>query len=124
MPRPAVNVAARAARSAGNILLRYMNRIEGLNVVEKDRMDFASEVDRLAEAEVIKELKRAYPTHAFLGEESGLQGKGPLTWVIDPLDGPHNFLRAIPHFCVSIPLVDRGEPVYGVIFDPLRDELY
>ncbi|WP_250627317.1 inositol monophosphatase family protein [Pinirhizobacter soli] len=124
MPRPAVNVAARAARSAGNILLRYMNRIEGLNVVEKDRMDFASEVDRLAEAEVIKELKRAYPTHAFLGEESGLQGKGPLTWVIDPLDGTHNYLRGIPHFCVSIALVERGEPVYGVIFDPLRDELY
>ena len=124
MPRPAVNVAVRAARAAGNIILRYMNRIDGLNIVEKQRMDFASEVDRLAEAEIVKELKRAYPTHAFLAEESGAVGKGPLVWVIDPLDGTHNYLRGIPHFCVSIALVERGEPVYGVIFDPLRDELY
>jgi myo-inositol-1(or 4)-monophosphatase len=124
MPRPAVNVAARAARSAGNIILRYMNRLEGLAVVEKQRMDFASEVDRLAEAEIVKELRRAYPTHAILGEESGQIGKGPLTWVIDPLDGTHNYLRGIPHFCVSIALVEKGEPVYGVVFDPLRDELF
>jgi myo-inositol-1(or 4)-monophosphatase len=124
MPRPAVNVAARAARSAGNIILRYMNRIEGLAVVEKQRMDFASEVDRLAEAEIVKELRRAYPTHAIVGEESGQTGKGPLVWVIDPLDGTHNYLRGIPHFSVSIALLEKGEPVYGVVFDPLRDELY
>src|SRR5512142_95548 len=124
MPRPAVNVAVRAARSAGNIILRYMNRIDGLNVVEKQRMDFASEVDRLAEAEIVKELKRAYPTHAFLAEESGTIGKGPLVWVIDPLDGTHNYLRGIPHFSVSIALLDKGEPVYAVVFDPLRDELF
>jgi len=124
MSRPAVTIAARAARSAGNIILRYMNRIDGLNIVEKQRMDFVSEVDKLAEAEIVKELRRAYPTHAFLGEESGATGKGPLVWVIDPLDGTHNYLRGIPHFCVSIALLDKGEPVYGVIFDPLRDELY
>lgn len=87
MPRPAVNVAVRAARAAGNVILRYMNRIDGLNIVEKQRMDFASEVDRLAEAEIVKELRRAYPSHAILAEESGAMGKGPLTWVIDPLDG-------------------------------------
>lgn len=124
MPRPAVNVAVRAARAAGNIILRYMNRIDGLNIVEKQRMDFASEVDRLAEAEIVKELKRAYPTHAFLAEESGAVGKGPLVWVIDPLDGTHNYLRGIPHFSVSIALLDKGEPVYAVVFDPLRDELF
>src|SRR6202044_3500672 len=98
MPRPAVNVAVRAARSAGNIILRYMNRIDGLNVVEKQQMDFVSEVDKLAEAEIIKELRRAYPDHAILAEESGAMGKGPMTWVIDPLDGTHNYLRGIPHF--------------------------
>jgi myo-inositol-1(or 4)-monophosphatase len=124
MPRPAVNVAVRAARAAGNVILRYMNRIDGLNVVEKQRMDFASEVDRMAEAEIVKELRRAYPTHAILGEEGGAVGKGPLVWVIDPLDGTHNYLRGIPHFSVSIALLDRGEPVYGVVFDPLRDELF
>jgi myo-inositol-1(or 4)-monophosphatase len=124
MTRPAVNVAVRAARSAGNVILRYMNRIDGLNVVEKQRMDFASEVDKLAEAEIVKELRRAYPTHAILAEESGATGKGHLVWVIDPLDGTHNYLRGIPHFSVSIALLDKGEPVYAVVFDPLRDELF
>jgi len=124
MPRPAVNVAVRAARAAGNVILRYMNRIDGLNIVEKQRMDFASEVDRLAEAEIVKELRRAYPSHAILAEESGAMGKGPLTWVIDPLDGTHNYLRGFPHFCVSIALLEHGDPIIGVIFDPLRSELF
>ncbi|MCE5231726.1 MAG: inositol monophosphatase family protein [Mizugakiibacter sp.] len=124
MPRPAVNVAVRAARAAGSVILRYMNRLESLTVVEKQRMDFASEVDRLAEAEIIRELKRAYPGHAILAEESGATGSGKLTWVIDPLDGTHNYLRGLPHFCVSIGMLDRGEPVYGVIYDPLRGELF
>ncbi|WP_460878570.1 inositol monophosphatase family protein [Rhodanobacter koreensis] len=124
MPRPHVTIAARAARSAGNVILRYMNRIDGLNIVEKQQLDFVSEVDKLAEAEIIKELRRAYPDHAILAEESGAIGKGPLTWVIDPLDGTHNYLRGIPHFSVSIALLEKGVPVHAVVFDPLRDELY
>jgi myo-inositol-1(or 4)-monophosphatase len=124
MPRPHVTIAARAARSAGNVILRYMNRIDGLNVVEKQQMDFVSEVDKLAEAEIIKELRRAYPDHAILAEESGATGKGSLTWVIDPLDGTHNYLRGIPHFSVSIALLEKGVPIHAVVFDPLRDELY
>jgi len=124
MARPHVTIAARAARSAGNVILRYMNRIDGLNVVEKQQMDFVSEVDKLAEAEIIKELRRAYPDHAILAEESGAIGKGPLTWVIDPLDGTHNYLRGIPHFSVSIALLEKGVPVHAVVYDPLRDELF
>ncbi|MGH8157935.1 MAG: inositol monophosphatase family protein [Rhodanobacter sp.] len=124
MARPHVTIAARAARSAGNVILRYMNRIDGLNIVEKQQLDFVSEVDKLAEAEIIKELRRAYPDHAILAEESGATGKGPLTWVIDPLDGTHNYLRGIPHFSVSIALLDKGVPIHAVVFDPLRDELY
>ncbi|GAB2557727.1 inositol monophosphatase family protein [Rhodanobacter koreensis] len=106
------------------MILRYMNRIDGLNIVEKQQLDFVSEVDKLAEAEIIKELRRAYPDHAILAEESGAIGKGPLTWVIDPLDGTHNYLRGIPHFSVSIALLEKGVPVHAVVFDPLRDELY
>ena len=124
MARPHVTIAARAARSAGNVILRYMNRIDGLNIVEKQQLDFVSEVDKLAEAEIIKELHRAYPDHAILAEESGATGKGPLTWVIDPLDGTHNYLRGIPHFSVSIALLEKGVPIHAVVFDPLRDELY
>ncbi len=124
MARPHVTIASRAARSAGNVILRYMNRIDGLNIVEKQQMDFVSEVDKLAEAEIIKELRRAYPDHAILAEESGATGKGPLQWVIDPLDGTHNYLRGIPHFSVSIALLEKGVPIHAVVFDPLRDELY
>lgn len=124
MARPAVNVAVRAARAAGQIILRYMNRVDALAVVEKQQMDFASEVDRAAEAEIIRELKRAFPAHAFLAEESGAQGHSKHVWVIDPLDGTHNYLRGIPHFCVSIALLENGEPMHGVVYDPLRDELF
>ncbi len=124
MPRPAVNVAVRAARAAGNVILRYMNRLDSIQVVEKHHLDFATEVDRMAEETIVRELKRAYPRHAILAEESGAAGNNPLTWVIDPLDGTHNYLRGIPHFSVSIAMLDRGEPVYGVVYDPRRDELF
>lgn len=124
MPRPVITIAVRAARAAGNVIVRHQNRIESLNVVEKERMDFASEVDRLAEAEIIRELRRAYPDHGILAEESGEVAKGRATWVIDPLDGTHNYLRGIPHCCVSIALVERGTPTAAVIFDPFRGDLY
>ena len=124
MPRPAVNVAVRAARAAGQIILRYMNRLDSLDVVEKQRHDYVSEVDRLAEAEIIRELKRAFPRDATLGEESGASGKSRNVWVVDPLDGTHNYLRGFPHFCVSIGLLESGEPTLGVVYDPLRDELF
>ena len=128
MQKPVVNVMVKAARAAGNVLLRSMHKLDAINVVEKDRMDYASEVDRLAEAAVVKELRRAYPEYAVLGEEYGEQkgsrGASRYTWVIDPLDGTSNYLRGLPHWCVSIALVENGEPVHGVIFDPLRNELF
>jgi myo-inositol-1(or 4)-monophosphatase len=128
MQKPAVNVMVKAARAGGNILLRHMNRLDAIDVVEKDRFDYASEVDRLAEAEIIKELKRANPDYAILGEEGGklkgVRDGGRFTWVIDPLDGTSNYLHGIPHWCVSIALVENGEPQHGVVFDPLRNELF
>jgi len=124
MPRPHVTIAARAARSAGNVILRYMNRIDGLNIVEKQQLDFVSEVDKLAEAEIIKELRRAYPDHGVLGEESGQKGKTDKVWIIDPLDGTANYLRGFPHFSVSIGFRDHGDLIYGVVYDPLRDEIF
>jgi myo-inositol-1(or 4)-monophosphatase len=117
-------VAVRAARAAGQIILRYMNRLDSLEVIEKQRHDYVSEVDKMAEAEIIRELKRAYPRDAILAEESGQIGKSRNVWAIDPLDGTHNYLRGFPHFCVSIALLEGGEPVIGVVYDPLRDELF
>ena len=112
----------------GNVLLRHMHRLDALNVVEKDRLDYASEVDGLAEEAIIKELRRANPDYAILGEEGGAQkgNRGPsrYTWVIDPLDGTSNYLHGIPHWCVSIALCEGPEPLHAVVFDPLRNELF
>ena len=124
MQKPVVNVMVKAARQAGNVLLRHMSKLDSLSVFEKDRQDYASEVDSLAETEIIRELRRAFPDDAILAEESGAMGKGKQTFVIDPLDGTSNYLRGFPHFCVSIALVENGEPIDGVIFDPLRNELF
>ncbi|MBD8527398.1 inositol monophosphatase family protein [Pseudomarimonas arenosa] len=124
MQKPAVTVMIKAARQAGNLIVRQIGRVEGLNVVEKAKHDFASEVDAQAEREIIRELKRAFPDHAFLGEESGKQGNSRFTWVIDPLDGTSNFLHGIGHYCVSIALLDRDEPIHGVVYDPLRNEIF
>jgi myo-inositol-1(or 4)-monophosphatase len=128
MQKPAVTLMIKAARAGGSVLLRNMHKLDALNVVEKQRMDYASEVDGLAEEAIVKELRKAGPEYAVLGEEGGHQpargGRSRLTWVIDPLDGTSNYLRGIPHWCVSIALVDNGEPVHGVVFDPLRNELF
>ena len=129
MQKPAVTLMVKAARAGGSVLLRNMHKLDALNVVEKQRMDYASEVDGLAEEAIVKELRKAGPEYAVLGEEGGHQParggkKARLTWVIDPLDGTSNYLRGIPHWCVSIALVDNGEPLHGVVFDPLRNELF
>lgn len=128
MYTPAINVMVKAARAGGNILIRHMHRLDALNVIEKDRMDYASEVDGLAETAIVKELARAHPDYAVLGEEGGARkgrgGPSRHTWVIDPLDGTSNYLRGLPHWCVSIALCEGAEPVHGVIFDPLRNELF
>ncbi|MCR6662578.1 MAG: inositol monophosphatase [Luteimonas sp.] len=128
MLQPAVNIMVKAARAGGNILLRHMHRLDALNVVEKDRLDYASEVDGLAEQAILKELRRANPDYAILGEEGGAQkgNRGPsrYTWVIDPLDGTSNYLRGLPHWCVSIALCEGPDPLHGVVFDPLRNELF
>ncbi|HEY2344317.1 MAG TPA: inositol monophosphatase family protein [Xanthomonadaceae bacterium] len=124
MQKPAVTVMVKAARQAGAVMLRYIHRLDSLTVVEKSRQDFASEVDAQAEAEIVKELRRAHPDYAVLGEEGGAKGKSNNVWVIDPIDGTSNYLRGNPHFCVSIALVENGTPTHGVVYDPLRNELF
>jgi myo-inositol-1(or 4)-monophosphatase len=123
---PMLTIAVRAARTAGDIIVRSMDRVNLLTITPKGRNDFVSEVDRQAEREIIHTLQKAYPTHAFLGEESGRQGpaKTDFIWVIDPLDGTTNFLHGFPQFCVSIALLHRGRIEKGVIYDPLRQELF
>jgi len=116
------------ARSAADVLLHHLHRRDTLTIIEKARMDYASEADEQAEAAIIKTLRRAEPGHTILGEEGGAQpgahGASRHTWVIDPLDGTSNYLHGIAHWCVSIALCEDGEPIHAVVFDPLHDELF
>ncbi len=86
--------------------------------------DFVTEIDRNAEAEIIEILRKAYPHHAFLGEESGAQGNSDTVWIIDPLDGTTNFMHGFPTFAVSIACQINGRMEHAVIYDPMRQELF
>ncbi len=122
-----LNTAVKAARNAGNLINRYVDRVDSLKVGTKQLNDFVTEVDHFSEQEIIGTLKQAYPDHAFIGEEGGTQNskdeKQP-TWIIDPLDGTTNFLHGIPQFAVSIALQHEGQIQVGVVYDPSRDELF
>jgi myo-inositol-1(or 4)-monophosphatase len=121
---PTLNIAIRAARSAGRVLLRYFDRVDQLAVESKRRNDFVSEVDRSAEAAIIQELRGKFPDHAILAEESGAQGTSEFEWIIDPLDGTTNYLHGFPQFSVSIALRHRGRLEQAVVYDPLREEMF
>jgi myo-inositol-1(or 4)-monophosphatase len=122
--QPMLNIAIRAARSAGDLILRSSDNVSRLTVDQKGKNDYASEVDRMAEREIINIIKAAYPDHAILAEESGEHKGNDFVWVIDPLDGTTNFLHGFPQYAVSIALKHKGRLEVGVIYDPLRDELF
>ncbi|MEP5763102.1 MAG: inositol monophosphatase family protein [Halieaceae bacterium] len=121
---PMTNIALRAARKAGDIIARATEDIDHIDVESKGANDYVSEVDRAAEREIIYHLSKAYPDHAFLGEEGGASGNedSEYRWIIDPLDGTTNFLRGIPHFAVSIACEYRGKMEHAVVVDPIRRE--
>lgn len=121
---PMLNIAVRAARSAGNVITRNRDRIDQLSIQTKDRNDFVSEVDRQAEREIIHILRKAYPNHGILAEESGVREGDDYQWIIDPLDGTTNFLHGFPHFAVSIGLRHKGRLEQAVIYDPVQQELF
>lgn len=121
---PILNIAVKAARKAGSVIVRAVDRIDTLDVTSKGPNDFVSEVDRQAEAEIIKIARRAYPTHGFLGEESGATAGDDFTWIIDPLDGTTNFLHGFPQFAVSIGIKHKNILEYAVVYDPMRQELF
>jgi myo-inositol-1(or 4)-monophosphatase len=119
-----LNIAIRAARSAGSLIMRSLQHVEHLEVTTKGRNDYVSDVDHLVEQEIIKTIKKAYPDHAIMAEESGNAGESDTVWIIDPLDGTTNFLHGFPHFCVSIAVQVKGRVEHAVIYDPQRDELF
>lgn len=121
---PMLRKAIEAARLAGESIRHYANQVQKLDVENKAHNDFVSKVDREAENIIIRLLQRAYPDHAFFGEESGKQGDGDYEWIIDPLDGTTNFLYGVPQYSVSVALKYKGRLSVGVVYDPLRDEMF
>jgi myo-inositol-1(or 4)-monophosphatase len=121
---PLVNIAISAARSAGNFIMRHLEHTEQLKVTRKSRNDFVTEVDRGAEAEIVRLVRKAYPDHAILAEEGGASGDNEVVWIVDPLDGTTNFLHGFPHFAVSIGIQVRGKVEHGVIYAPCTQDLY
>lgn len=121
---PLLNIGVRAARRAGDLIVRHINQLDAIKVDSKGRNEFVSEVDRLAEEDIIRTVRRSYPDHAFLAEESGASGDAEFLWIIDPLDGTTNFLHGFPVFCVSIAVMHRGRLEHAVVYDPMRQELF
>jgi myo-inositol-1(or 4)-monophosphatase len=121
---PLLNVAVMAARRAGSALIKKMVNLEKLKVEQKGRNDFVSEADLAAEKAIINCILKHYPDHAIHAEESGVQGESETVWIIDPLDGTTNFLHGFPVFAVSIGVQIDGRMEHGVVYDPLRQELF
>jgi myo-inositol-1(or 4)-monophosphatase len=124
---PMLTIAVKAARRAGNVINRGAREIDLLTVTSKGPKDFVSEVDREAERTIVETLLASYPDHAILAEEGtakGANADAENVWIIDPLDGTTNFLHGFPQYCVSIALSQRGQVTHGVIYDPVRNDLY
>ena len=125
---PALNIAVKAARRAGQIINRASNDLDLLKVTAKQPNDFVTEVDKAAEAAIIEILQEAYPSYGILAEESGQSaGKGgdsDYQWIIDPLDGTTNFIHGLPQYAVSIALAKGNSVEQAVVFDPNRNELF
>jgi myo-inositol-1(or 4)-monophosphatase len=123
--QPMLNIAVRAARNAGDHIVRKMNKLQDLKIEQKGPNDFVSEVDRQAEEKIIETLLSSFPNHGIIAEESGeIKGSEEFQWIIDPLDGTTNYLHGFPHFAVSIACQHKGRLEHGVIYDPLKQELF
>ena len=123
---PTMNVMLRAAEKASRSLLRDFGEVEQLQVSLKGPGDFVSAADLRAEKIIYEELSKARPGFGFLMEEQGeVKGTdGEYRWIIDPLDGTTNFLHGIPHWAISIALEYRGDVIAGLVYDPVKDEMF
>jgi myo-inositol-1(or 4)-monophosphatase len=120
-----LNIAVRAARRAGSIINRAALSGDALEVRSKQANDYVTQVDRAAEEAIIEIVRKAYPDHGFLAEESGASSpEAEYRWIIDPIDGTTNFIHGFPQYCVSIGIEHRGALTHAVVYDPVKNELF
>jgi myo-inositol-1(or 4)-monophosphatase len=122
---PMLTIAIDAARQAGKLITLAAERLDELKISLKKPNDYVTEVDQKAEQVIIDAIRKIYPNHAILAEESGTQaGDSDVTWIIDPLDGTTNFIRGFPFYCVSIAVKRRDRLECAVMYDPYRHDLF
>ena len=121
-----LNIMIKSAEKASRALIRDFGEIEKLQVSRKGPTDFVTNADLKAEKIIIEELKKARPNYSIISEESGIENNKDKnnTWIIDPIDGTVNFLHGVPHFAISIALKSNDEIVSGLIFDPIKNEMF
>ena len=121
-----LNIMIKASEKASKILIRDFGEIEKLQVSKKGPADFVTNADLKEEKIIIEELKKARPDYSIISEESGSETNKDKNnvWIIDPIDGTINFLHGIPHFAISIALKSNNEIISGLIFDPIKDEMF
>ena len=121
-----LNVMIKASEKASKVLIRDFGEIEKLQVSKKGPSDFVTNSDIKAEKIIIEELKKARPNYSIISEENGTENNKDKnnTWIIDPIDGTINFLHGIPHFAISIALKSNDEIISGLIFDPIKNEIF
>lgn len=119
-----LTIALRAARKAGELIERALERVDVVAFEEKGRNDFVTEIDQSAEKEIIYHLRKAYPDHCIRGEETGVSrgDNSDYEWIIDPLDGTTNFIHGIPHFAISIACKYKGQIEHAVVLNPISRE--
>ena len=122
---PLLTTAVRCALSAGSIILKHADQLDRINVEQKGRRDFVSDVDKMVEQQIISHLAKTYPDHGVVAEESTPFGiDNEYVWIIDPLDGTTNYLHGYPEYSVSIAITRRGILEHGVVYHPLNDEMF
>ncbi|MCK4870218.1 MAG: inositol monophosphatase [Gammaproteobacteria bacterium] len=121
---PMINIAVKAARQAGKTILSALEHLETIQVSLKSRNDFVTEIDKIAEQEITEIILNAYPHHSILAEEGTEASGNQHLWIIDPLDGTTNFIHGFPHFAISIAVKYRDQIEHGVIYDPIRQDLF
>ena len=123
---PNLNLMIRACEKASKIIIRDFGELENLQVSKKGPKDFVTKTDKRVEKILIEELSKSKKNYSFITEETGkiINKNKDIFWIIDPIDGTTNFLHGVPHFAISIALKDEEEIVAGLIFDPIKNEIF